>query len=349
MRIVPVLLSGGVGTRLWPLSRSSMPKQLQSLLGDKTMVQATVERLPDRASRPLVVCNASHADAISEQLAEIGREPELLVAEPVGRNTAPAVAAAAFLAEPHAILVVLPADHVIADVEAFRKALDVAVEAAGQGHLVTFGVVPDRPETGYGYIEVGEAHDGWRRVERFVEKPDRTTAAVYVGSGRHLWNSGMFVFKASEIRSELERHAPEVVTAVDRALADASREGRLLRLGAAFAEAPSVSIDYAVMEKTDRAVVVPLDAGWSDVGSWAALWEISERDQDDNVVMGEAEVLDVHRSYVRSEGRLVAVVGVDDVIVVDTGDAVLVAARDRAQDVKRLVDRLARRGRPEVR
>lgn len=350
MEVIPVLLSGGVGSRLWPLSRSTAPKQLQALLGDRTMIQATVERLEGISADldPVVVCNRIHADIVDRQLAEIGWSPRLIIAEPVGRNTAPAVAAAAYSVPEEAVMVVLPADHVVTDRAAFRAAVGTAVEAARQGFLVTFGVRPHRPETGYGYIRLGDRLGKWWKVDGFVEKPDHETARRYVADGGHLWNSGMFVFTAATVRSELEKHAPEVVEAVSVALGESHREGRVATLGADFVRSPAISIDYAVMERTDRAVVVPLDAGWSDVGSWATLWEIEERDADDNVVRGDAEVLDVHRSYVRSEGRLVAVVGLDDVVVVDTGDAVLVAARDRVQDVKRVVERLAARGRPEV-
>lgn len=353
MRIVPVILSGGIGSRLWPLSRSSTPKQLRALLGEHTMIQATglrVAGLPG-VDPPIVVCNRAHVETIQRQLEEVGLDPQRVVAEPAGRNTAPAVAAAAVVTPADGLMLVLPADHVITEVEAFRTVVEAAAEAAAGGRLVTFGVVPDRPETGYGYIEVGEeiGPGSLRRVARFVEKPDAATAASYVAGGRFLWNSGMFVFAPDVILDELGRWEPEVTEAVWRSLATADPASRVVEPSAAFEQAPAVSIDTAVMERTDLAAVIPLDAGWSDVGSWATLWDIEERDVHDNVVRGDAVVLDVSRSYVRSDGRLVAVVGIDDVVVVDTGDAVLVAARDRVQDVKRLVERLTAHGRPEVR
>lgn len=348
---MPVLLSGGVGSRLWPLSRAAVPKQLQAVLGHQTMVQATAGRargLPGLEA-PLVVCNKMHVDAIVSQLGAIDCPPRLVVAEPGPRNTAAAVAAAALAADPDSVLVVLPADHVIADDEAFRSAVQTAVERAVEGELVVFGVVPDRAETGYGYIEIGDpVGSGARRVRSFVEKPDAETAAALVASGRHLWNSGMFVFRPETALDEMRRHAPEVLDAVRSGMDGATTGDSVLEPSPAFLDAPSVAFDRAVMEQTDSASVVPLDAGWSDVGSWATLWEIEERDADGNVVRGDAIVHDVHGSYVRSDGRLVAVVGLDDVVVVDSGDAVLVAARDRVQEVKVLVERLTRAERPEV-
>jgi mannose-1-phosphate guanylyltransferase/mannose-6-phosphate isomerase len=345
-----VLLSGGVGSRLWPLSRAAVPKQLQAVLGHQTMVQATAGRargLPGLGA-PLVVCNKMHVGAIVSQLDAIDCPPRLVVAEPGPRNTAAAVAAAAIAADPDSVLVVLPADHVIADDEAFRSAVETAVDRAVEGELVVFGVVPDRAESGYGYIEVGDpVGGGANRVRSFVEKPDAETAADLVESG-HLWNSGMFVFRPETVLEEMRRHAPDVLDAVQTGMDEAVPGDSVLEPSAAFLGAPSVAFDRAVMERTDRASVVPLDAGWSDVGSWATLWEIEERDADGNVVRGDAIVHDVHGSYVRSDGRLVAVVGLDDVVVVDSGDAVLVAARDRVQEVKVLVERLRRDERPEV-
>ncbi len=328
-----------------------MPKQLQAVLGDQTMVQATAGRargLPGLEA-PVVVCNRMHVDAIVSQLDAIDCPPDVVVAEPGPRNTAAAVAAAALTADRETVLAVLPADHVIADDEAFRVAIMTAAERAAGDELVVFGVVPDRPETGYGYIEVGDpVGPGAHRVRSFIEKPDADAAASLVSSGRHLWNSGMFVFTPETVLDEMRRHAPDVLDAVRRGMDEAVVRDHVVEPGEAFLESPSVAFDRAVMEHTDRASVVPLDAGWSDVGSWATLWEIEDRDAAENVVRGDAVVHDVHRSYVRSDGRLVAVVGLDDVVVVDSGDAVLVAARDRVQEVKILVERLTRDARPEV-
>lgn len=347
MRIVPVLLSGGVGARLWPLSRAATPKQLQVLLGHSTMIQATAQRLAGLPSLapPVVVCGERHGDAIREQLREIGVSPSVVIREPVGRNTAPAVLLAALACQPEDMMLVLPADHVVTDSESFRAAVELAITAVEEGALVAFGVTPTRPETGYGYIRSRAGDGSPRPIEAFVEKPDLATAEGYVADGRHLWNSGMFAFRAGLVLEEIARLAPAVYDAVV-----ASVNGRVgggdVRPGARFDDAPSISFDHAVMEHTDRAVVIPLDVGWSDVGSWSTLWEIEDKDDLGNVVRGDAVVHDVERSYVRSDGRLVAVIGLDDVVVVDTGDAVLVAARDRVQDVKAIVEHLA--GRPEL-
>lgn len=310
------------------------------------MIQATAERVRGLADLgdPVVVCGEQHGDAIRSQLAEIGIHPQVVIREPVGRNTAPAVLLAALAAEPDDILLVLPADHVVVDVEAFRAVVDQARDVANRGALVTFGVVPTRPETGYGYIRT--TRDGVDRpVQAFVEKPDLETAKRYVADGLHLWNSGMFAFRANVVIEEIHRFAPRVHAAVLASLEGTVESGDV-RPGAAFDQSPSISFDHAVMERTDRAVVVALDVGWSDVGSWATLWDIEDKDAGNNVVRGDAVVLDVHGSYVRADGRLVAVIGLDDVVVVDTGDAVLVAARDRVQDVKAIVEHLA--GRPEL-
>lgn len=311
------------------------------------MIQATADRMrhvPD-VTPPVVVAGLHQIDDIDRQLTEIGCAPRHLIAEPAGRNTAPAVAIAARLLTPDATMVVLPADHVILDVEAFHEALGAAVEAASDGSLVTFGIVPDRPETGYGYL-LARGSGMVRPVERFVEKPDAETAVQYLSHGSYFWNSGMFVFTAEAVLAEMELHAPDVLAAVAASLSGVDLRARLTRPGDPFLASPSISIDYAVMEKSDRVKMVPLDAGWSDVGSWASLFEIGERTSEGNVVVGDVMLHDVHRAYVRSEGRLVAVVGLDDVVVVETADAVLVVARERAQDVKFLVDRFAER--PEL-
>jgi mannose-1-phosphate guanylyltransferase/mannose-6-phosphate isomerase len=311
------------------------------------MIQATAERLEGMASvaAPVVVCGERHVEAISEQLAEIADPPRVLVAEPVGRNTAPAIALAAELVEPDSVLLVLPADHVVADVAAFRDTVQAVLPAVQAGSLVTFGVVPTSAETGYGYIRMGRGSGPVRPVKAFVEKPRREVAEAYVSSGEYVWNSGMFAFRADAVLEELERYEPDILVPVRAALEGRERSG-VVRPGMEFAHAPSISFDYAVMERTDQAVVAPLDAGWSDVGSWATLWELDEKDDAGNVIKGDAVVVDAVRSYVRADSRLVAVVGLADVVVVDTGDAVLVAARDRVQDVKEVVERL--RGRSEI-
>ncbi len=354
--LVPVILSGGSGTRLWPLSRELYPKQLLPLVAERTMLQETVARtrgLPDLGP-PIVVCNENHRFMVAEQLRELGTTPQAIVLEPVGRNTAPAVAIAALAAvgasspgDP--VLLVLPADHVIRDVAAFQAAVALARAAAEAGGLVTFGVVADRVETGYGYIR--RAHDPGPvfRVAEFVEKPDAATARRYIESGEYYWNSGMFMFRASVYLAELGRHAPAMLAACRAALAAAGRDLDFLRLPAQeFSACPPDSIDYAVMEKTDAAVVVPLAAGWSDVGSWAALADALPRDEDGNVAVGDVITEDCTGSYLHSTSRLIAGVGLRDHVVVETKDAVLVAPRDRVQDVKQLVGELKARGRHET-
>jgi len=354
--IQPVILSGGAGTRLWPLSRALYPKQLLPLAGERTMIQETALRLAgvEGVAAPLVVCNHEHRFLIAEQLREAGVAPADILLEPVGRNTAPAVAVAALRAQARdddAILLVLPADHLIRDPAAFRAALAVAARAAATGALVTFGIAPRSPETGYGYIQRGAALagvDGAFAVARFVEKPTQGVAESLVASGEHYWNSGIFAFRAGVVLAELEQHAPEVLAAARAALEAAKRDLDFIRLGAeAFARAPSISIDYAVMEKTRRAAVIPVEMGWSDVGSWASLWEEAEKDAAGNLLMGDVYSQDVERSLVRSDGRLLAAIGVSDLVIVDTPDATLVASRARAQDVKAAVEHLEKNSRRE--
>lgn len=353
-RIFPVLLSGGSGTRLWPLSRSLYPKQLLPLAGEETMLQATALRIPDGPSfaPPLAICNNDHRFIIAEQLRAVGRDPLTIMLEPVGRNTAPAAAAAALYCRarhPEALIVLLPADHVIRDVEGFRAELDRAAALADSGRIVTFGIRPTEPNTGYGYIRQGEAiGDGAWTVAQFTEKPDAATAAGYLADGGYSWNSGMFVARADVLLEELGRFRPDILEAVEKALDAAESDLDFLRLDeAAFAACPAQSIDFAVMEKTERAAVIPCDIGWSDIGSWTALWDIAEKDADGNAVQGDAILRDVKNSYIRTEATLVAAIGVSDLTIVETSDAVLVAARDRAQEVKEVVELLKADGRTE--
>ena len=351
--IHPVILSGGVGSRLWPLSRTLYPKQLLALSGERTMIQETALRVSGEGfAAPLIVCNEAHRFLIAEQMREAKIKPAAIVLEPVGRNTAPAAAVAALLLlerDPHALMLLLPADHVVALRESFHDAVMVAAEAASRGELVLFGIAPRAPETGFGYIERGPEIDGQPgsfHVAGFFEKPNRALAEAYVASGRHFWNSGMFLFRASAFLHELDRLEPEMLAACRAAIAESKQDLDFLRLGeAAFAKAPSRSIDYAVMEHTKRAAVVPVDLGWSDVGSWLSLWDIAEKDGDGNVMRGDVIAHETKNSYVRSEGPLVACVGVEDVAVVATVDALLVTKRSAAQDVKHIVEELEKRGR----
>jgi len=355
---VPVILSGGVGSRLWPLSRELYPKQFLDLTASgSTLVQQTVARLqgvPGLAP-PLVVCNQEHRFLVAEQLRANPLGPARILLEPAGRNTAPAVAVAALQAmraDPEAVLAVFPADHLIDHPEVLRSALGNAVAAARDGWLVTFGIVPTRPETGFGYIEAGAPLDDDEavlRVGRFVEKPDRARAERYLEAGGFYWNSGMFVFRASRYLEELERLAPDILNACEAALETASADLDFIRLGAAAFEAcPAESIDYAVMEHTESAVTLPLAAGWSDLGSWGALLDSGEADEAGNVLLGDVISEDSRGNYVRADSRLVALVGVRDHVVVETSDCVLVAPRERVQEVKAVVARLQREGRPEA-
>jgi mannose-1-phosphate guanylyltransferase/mannose-6-phosphate isomerase len=365
--LTPVILSGGSGTRLWPLSRELCPKQLLPLVGRHTLLQDTVRRsrtLAAQVAPPIVVCSEDHRFLVAEQLREIGVRPQTTVLEPQGRNTAPALAIAALLAtratandgkreavqgsaEP--VLLVCPADHVVLDTKAFAASVDAAVEAARAGFLVTLGVVPDRPETGYGYIERGVGKGRWSAVDKFVEKPDLATAKRYVESGRYFWNSGMFVCTPRTYLEELERYANGIFLACVQALDEADSDADFTRLGRAFLDCPSDSIDYALMEKTTKAAVVPLDAGWSDVGSWSALYDVLEKDADGNVARGDVLLERCRGSYVLSTGRLVAAIGLEDFVVIETADAVAVLPQRDAQSIKTVVDRLKRAARAEVR
>ncbi|PTQ12640.1 mannose-1-phosphate guanylyltransferase/mannose-6-phosphate isomerase [Sphingomonas oleivorans] len=345
--ITPVILSGGSGTRLWPLSRTGRPKQLLSLTNAETMLQLTARRSADSArfTAPIVVANAAHAEMIEEQLEAVSLPASALLLEPVGRNTAPAIALAALCAEPDALLLVMPSDHIITDVGAFRAAVEAAVPVVEDGWLATFGITPTAPETGYGYIcRGGEIAPGVHSVERFVEKPDRVTAQAYLDQGCYSWNGGIFLFRADTFLAALEANAPEMVAAVRLSLAKAVRQGaRVYPDAQAFAASPSDSVDYAVMEKADRVAVVPVEMGWSDVGSWDALHEIAPRDEADNAHHGEVLSIDTSGCLIRSDGPLVAAVGVKDLIVIATGDAVLILPRGSSQEVKRAVEELKKR------
>jgi mannose-1-phosphate guanylyltransferase/mannose-6-phosphate isomerase len=355
--IQPVILSGGSGTRLWPMSRTLYPKQLLSLLGQDSLLQQTVRRVADRQgfAAPLLVANEEHRFIIAEQLREIAAVPRALLLEPVGRNTAPAACIAALAlteAEPDPLMLVMPSDHTIGDLAAFADAVEGAATAARAGALVSFGITPQRAETGYGYIRRGSELDGAKgvfAVAEFVEKPGPEQAQAYVASGEHSWNSGMFLFPARVYLDELERLRPDMVAACRDALATAQRDSDFVRLGReAFAACDSDSIDYAVMEHTRRAAVVPVSMGWSDVGSWDALWEMGDKDQHGNSIEGNVVAEDARNCYLRSEAGLVAAIGIEDLVVVSTADAVMVAPRNRTQDVKKLVARLVKDRRDEA-
>ena len=355
--LVPVILSGGSGSRLWPLSREMYPKQLLPLTSAQTMLQETAVRLAgiSGAAAPIVVCNEAHRFMVAEQLRALSTTAAAIILEPVGRNTAPAVALAALRAlerDPQALLLVAPADHVIRDVRAFHRAALVAMEQAGAGRLVTFGVVAYAPETGYGYIRrgaaAGDADGTWYPVAEFVEKPPLDVARQFVDSGNYYWNSGMFAFGAARFLEELQRFAPDILAAATAALAGAQADLDFVRVDrAAFEAARSESIDYAVMEKTADAVVVPLDAGWSDVGSWSSLCDALPTDEAGNVLQGDVMVHDTEDCYVHATSRLVTAIGMRDHVIVETKDAVLVTPKSRVQDVKELVARLKKAGRPE--
>ena len=352
--IIPVILSGGSGTRLWPVSREGFPKQLWPLVSDRTMLQETALRgVGPRFGPMMAVCNNEHRFLIAEQLRNAGIEQATIVLEPVGRNSAPAITAAALLApSPDSVLWMMAADAAIERSDALLEALDLAVIAARAGKIVTFGMQPHRAETAYGYLEVGpelpEA-PGVHILSRFIEKPNAEKAAELAGSGKHLWNSGMFVFTARTLIAEMAKHAPEVLAAVEQAVADRTQDLDFVRLDPkAFSACPNISLDYAVAERTDLAAVVPASLGWSDVGSWDALWERLPKDTDGNVAVGDVGGVKARNCFVRSDGILTAVVGLDDVVVVVTGDAVLAMHRDRAQDVKQVVDRLRAAGRHEA-
>jgi mannose-1-phosphate guanylyltransferase/mannose-6-phosphate isomerase len=351
-KIHPVIMSGGAGSRLWPLSRQLYPKQLLPLAGERTMIQETVERVKGPGfAAPIVVCNQEHRFLIAEQMRSCGIEKPTIMLEPVGRNTAPVAAVASLLLaelDPWALVLLMPADHVVEDKVAFAKAVEIAAAAAREGAIATFGIQPGGPETGYGYIQRGEAiaTKGAYRVKRFVEKPDRAAAQTYLDAGDYFWNGGIFVFRAKTFLDELQQFEPQIVAQCQEAVSKGKGDLDFFRLDEkAFTASPSKSIDYAVMEHTEHAVVVPVDMGWSDVGSWQSLWEIATRDGQGNAQDGDIVALNCTNSYLRSEGPLLAAVGVDDVVVVATQDAVLVTRRGATQDVKKVVEEIERSGR----
>ena len=360
--VIPVILSGGSGTRLWPLSRQAYPKQFLALLGERSLFQETLDRLqtlPDCGS-PILVCNEQHRFLVAEQIRVLGISDATILLEPIGRNTAPAVACAALAAlekDSDAMLLVLPADHLIRDVPRFHQTLLTGVQAAEKGHLVTFGIVAEKPETGYGYIQRGTVLDGSNgstpqptyTVKAFVEKPDLPTAQEYVDSGEYYWNSGMFIFRADRYLQELERFAADIYLSCQQSLAQAQPGFDFIALDQqAFTACRKDSIDYAVMEKTASSVVVPLQAGWNDVGAWSALWEEGDKDRDGNVLMGDVLAEDVKNSFIRSESRLVTAVGLEDHVIVETSDALFIAPKSRVQDVKAIVNRLQSMDRHET-
>jgi len=353
-KILPVILSGGSGTRLWPASRSMYPKQLLPLVDEKTMLQATalrIQGLKGAAESCLIVSNEDHRFLVAEQMNAIEMRSKIIL-EPEGRNTAPAVALAALHAlkeDSAAILLIMAADHVIKDVEAFQAAVQKGVAAAEEGRLVTFGIVPTKPETGYGYVRANVGNGEPVPVEEFVEKPDADTAQKYLDDGSYYWNSGMFMFRASTYLKELEEQAPDILSVCKDSMESFSVDGDFIRPDAeAFKQCRSDSIDYAVMEKSGNSAMVPLDAGWSDVGSWSALQDVRESDENGNALDGDVLIHNCVGTYIQAESRLVAAVGLKDIIVVETKDSVLVADKSQSQDVKELVDRLKESGREET-
>lgn len=356
--LVPVILAGGVGSRLWPQSRALLPKQFIQFPGQEgSLFQSTLSRLEGLKGRasPIVICNADHRFLVAEQLRQLGIDDGTILLEPVGRNTAPAVAMAALSAAASGadpVLLVLPADHLIQDRQALHRAISAGEQVAAGGSLVTFGIVPGAPETGYGYIKTGDQLAGGPAlaVQKFVEKPDLETARSYLASGEYLWNSGMFMFRASVFLAELERHNPQMLACCRAAFAGIQQEQDYQRIPSElFAACPADSIDYAVMEKTTAAAVVPLDAQWNDLGAWTAVWEVAEKDGDGNAVSGDVLLEQVTGSYIQANSRVVAAVGVSDLVVVETSDAVLVAGKSQVQGIKKIVELLEAAQRSESR
>ena len=352
-RVVPVILSGGSGTRLWPLSSADKPKQLLSLVSEHTMLQDTLLRLREQRvsiAPPVIVCNERHATLVAAQTRALNQPIGAVVLEPTGRNSAPAATIAALLArelvqDGDPLLLVLPADHVIADPAAFATAVAAAAVPAGEGYLTTFGVVPTEPATGYGYIRLGSDRNGWSQVAQFVEKPNAATARAYLDSGEYLWNSGMFLFAASAWLAELRTHAPQMLAACESTLNVATRVDEFVRLGPEFVACPSDSIDYAVMEKTARAAVVPLAAGWSDVGSWASLHDAVPKDASGNVASGDVILESCRDTYASAHHRLVAAIGLNGIAIIETEEAVLVVKHEHAESVKRVAELVSKRER----
>jgi mannose-1-phosphate guanylyltransferase/mannose-6-phosphate isomerase len=354
MQITPVILSGGSGTRLWPLSRKQYPKQYLPLVGDNTMLQETILRLSglNNLANPIIICNADHRFLVAEQCQQIDIKNPTILLEPVGRNTAPAIAAAALQSLKEiddAVLLVLSADHVIQDVEVFHQAINIASSQAQDGKLATFGIVPTDANTGYGYIKSSEENiDGAYKVEEFVEKPDLKTAQSYLEQGNYLWNSGMFMFKATTLIDELTTHSPEIVTSVNNAVDNAVQDLDFIRLDKqAFESSPNDSIDYALMEKSNNVVVVPLDAQWNDIGSWSALHDIGIKDTNGNVIQGDVFTEETTNTYIYANHHMVATIGVQDLVIVDTPNATLIATKDKAQEVKKIVEQLQEKDREE--
>jgi len=355
MQIIPVILSGGSGTRLWPLSRKQYPKQYLPLAGDNTMLQETILRLGglDNLADPIIVCNADHRFLVAEQCQQIDIKNPTILLEPVGRNTAPAIAAAALQSlktSDDTVLLVLSADHVIQDIDAFHEAINIASNQAQEGKLATFGIVPTDANIGYGYIRSSKSNtDGAYKVEEFVEKPDLETAEKYLDQGNYLWNSGMFMFKADTLIDELTTHSPDIVKLVNDAVNNAKQDLDFIRLdNQAFESSPSDSIDYALMEKSNNVVVVPLDAGWSDVGSWSTLYDIGVKDSSGNVLKGDVIAKDTTNTYIYASHHMVTTVGVDNLVVIDTPDATFIASQDKAHEVKSIVESLQKKSRDEA-
>jgi mannose-1-phosphate guanylyltransferase / mannose-6-phosphate isomerase len=351
--VFPAILSGGSGTRLWPLSRRESPKQFLPLVGPASLLQDTVNRMSGAAfAAPVVICNHEHRFLIAEQLRETGINASAIVLEPTGRNTAAAATIAALVAmqsDPDAIVLLAPSDHVIGDRQAFERSVSTAIPAARAGSIVTFGVTPRIAETGYGYVERGgplASASGAFNVARFTEKPDRATAESFLAAGNYFWNSGMFLFAAATLLREMEQFQPAVLEACKRAIVKGVRDADFLRLDEKeFLASPSIALDYAIMEHTKHAAIVPADMGWSDVGSWSSLWDISEKNADGNVLRGDALAVNTVGSYLHSDGPVIATIGVEDIVVVASNDAVLVVRRDSTQNVKQIVEILERRSR----
>ena len=350
MTLIPIILSGGAGTRLWPLSWGDHPKQFLPLVSQRTMIQETLLRLKGlELGAPIISCGEGHRFMVAQQIGEVSEKKPTIILEPMAKNTAPAIAAACCAAmkqDKDAVVVVLPSDHVIADVPAFQNAVRAAALNAEKGFLVTFGIVPTFPATGYGYVKAaGSETDGAYTLERFVEKPCLEKAQEYLASGEYAWNSGMFVFKAAAFLDELKVHSPEMAELSIEAFEKAVVDTDFIRLDKeAFGKIKGDSIDYAVMEKTSKGRVVKLNAGWDDVGSWSALYDISQKDQNQNVIKGDVIALDTTASYIRGGKRTIATIGLDDVVIVDSDDALLVAAKGKIQDVKKVVEAIKARG-----